>query len=55
MREIIGIDLGSRTTKIVFRDNGKIAHKEIFDTGYNPLEKVGRSIKSIGKFRFRSL
>jgi len=50
MNGIIGIDLGSRTTKIVFRNNGKISHQEIFDTGHNPLKQVEKSIKSIGKF-----
>jgi predicted CoA-substrate-specific enzyme activase len=50
MNSVIGVDLGSRTTKIVFRKNGKVIHKELFDTGHDPLARVMQSIKRIGKY-----
>lgn len=40
MSTVTGIDLGSRTTKIVQLVDGKIRHKEIFDTGHDPLSRV---------------
>ena len=36
----IGIDLGSRTTKIVKLNGGQIESFEIFDTGHDPMRKV---------------
>lgn len=36
----IGIDIGSRATKIVWVQNGKILRSEIFDTGHNPISRV---------------
>jgi predicted CoA-substrate-specific enzyme activase len=42
MNSIIGIDLGSRTTKIVRLTDGKMTHSVIFDTGHDPLKKVGQ-------------
>lgn len=49
MSQIIGIDLGSRTTKIVQLSDGQITHSEIFDTGHNPLELVEQSFKKLDK------
>ena len=37
---IIGIDLGSRTTKIVGYSNGEIVLSDVFSTGHNPLEII---------------
>lgn len=37
MNAVIGIDLGSRTTKILTLSGGEIRHSEIFDTGHDPL------------------
>ena len=36
----VGIDLGSRTTKIVWLAGGELVRAEVFDTGYDPLERV---------------
>jgi len=36
----VGIDLGSRTTKIVVLDEERIVAYEIFDTGHGPLSRV---------------
>jgi len=41
---VIGIDLGSRTTKVVQLVQGKIQFSEIFDTGYNPLSRVKETL-----------
>jgi len=47
-RDTIGIDLGSRTTKIVHLTGGKIRHREIFDTGHDPLAGVKQALERIG-------
>ncbi len=49
MNRIIGIDLGSRTTKIVELTDGRITHYEIFDTGHDPLRFVGESLSKLKK------
>ncbi len=36
----IGIDLGSRATKIVWVQNGEVIRSEIFDTGHNTVSRV---------------
>lgn len=37
---VIGIDLGSRTTKIVLLENRHIIRSAIFETGYDPLPPI---------------
>lgn len=49
MNRVIGIDLGSRTTKIVQLKDGEIQHQEIFETSHNPLEHVKMTLSSLGK------
>jgi predicted CoA-substrate-specific enzyme activase len=44
MNTIIGIDLGSRTTKILTLTGGEILHSEIFDTGHDPLARIRESL-----------
>ena len=44
MKTVIGIDLGSRTTKILTLTEGKIRHSEIFDTGHDPLPRISRAL-----------
>ena len=44
MNTVIGIDLGSRTTKILTLTEGKILHSEIFDTGHDPLARIRQSL-----------
>lgn len=44
---VIGIDLGSRTTKIVKFNNGKVESFEIFDTDHNSIQKVQGSLKHL--------
>ena len=51
MKEVLGIDLGSRTTKIVRLVDGKIDHAELFDTGHDPLPKVRERIQKLGASR----
>lgn len=46
--KVIGIDLGSRTTKIVQIENGQIVRSEIFDTGHAPLSRVRESLNKLG-------
>lgn len=41
MANVVGIDLGSRTTKIVQITDRGVAFTEIFDTGRDPLPRVG--------------
>jgi predicted CoA-substrate-specific enzyme activase len=48
MTMVLGIDLGSRTTKIVGIVNGDVDYTEIFDTGYDPLPRVGETIGKLG-------
>ncbi len=38
----VGIDLGSRATKIVWLEDGKVVRREQFDTGHDPMSRVGR-------------
>ncbi|MFQ6037718.1 MAG: acyl-CoA dehydratase activase [Candidatus Aminicenantales bacterium] len=49
MRKVLGIDLGSRTIKIVELSNGRLTHAEIFDTGHDPLARVENSLRKLGK------
>jgi predicted CoA-substrate-specific enzyme activase len=49
MSRIIGIDLGSRTTKIVELTDGGITCYEIFDTGHDPLKLVEESLLRLKK------
>jgi len=51
MSTVTGIDLGSRTTKIIQMVEGKIRHKEIFDTGHDPLSGVRTIMKQLGSSR----
>lgn len=51
MNNIIGIDLGSCTTKIVQLDHGEIRYREIFPTGYDPLSRVRESLSRLGPSR----
>jgi predicted CoA-substrate-specific enzyme activase len=44
MNTVIGIDLGSRTTKILTLAEGEIRHSEIFDTGHDPLARIRQSL-----------
>ena len=48
MNTVIGIDLGSRTTKILTLSGGEIRHSEIFDTGHDPLPRIRRSLDKLG-------
>ena len=45
---VIGIDLGSTTTKIVRLDDGTVTHSEIFRTGHEPLARVRESLERFG-------
>jgi predicted CoA-substrate-specific enzyme activase len=47
MANVVGIDLGSRTTKIVQLREGTARFTEIFDTGRDPLPRVGEILKNI--------
>ena len=47
MDQAIGIDLGSRTTKIVQLVNGKIEYHEIFDTGHTPLPRIKETVSRL--------
>lgn len=42
----IGVDVGSRTTKIVVLDGGEIAEVHLFDTAFDPLTPVMEKIGS---------
>lgn len=44
MSRVIGVDLGSRTTKIVELGGAEITHSEIFDTGHDPLPQVKKAL-----------
>ena len=47
-RTAVGIDVGSRTTKIVRINEGDITSSEIYDTGHEPLADIDRIIKDLG-------
>ncbi|MBD3288096.1 3-hydroxyacyl-ACP dehydratase [candidate division KSB1 bacterium] len=47
MKSAIGIDLGSRTTKIVKLANDKIVHTAVFDTGHNPLNRIDAELTKL--------
>ena len=47
MNKVIGIDLGSRTTKILTLTGGEIRHSEIFDTGHDPLPRIKRALDNL--------
>ena len=47
MNTAIGIDLGSRTTKILTLTEGEIRHSEIFDTGHDPLARIRQSLDKL--------
>lgn len=49
MNKAIGIDLGSRTTKIVQLKDGEIQHQEIFETSHSPLKHVKTTLSRLGK------
>ncbi|MGD9495716.1 MAG: acyl-CoA dehydratase activase [Armatimonadota bacterium] len=44
----IGIDLGSRTTKIVALEGDRVAFAEVFDTGHDPLSLVSARLAGLG-------
>ncbi len=46
-RPVLGIDIGSRTTKIVQLADGKIAHAEVFPTTHDPMKRVGETIRRL--------
>ena len=46
MSLVIGIDLGSRTTKIVEYTGSKLQNFEIFDTRHDPLTAIKRSLQA---------
>ena len=48
MSRVIGVDLGSRTTKIVGLEGAEITHSEIFDTGHDPLPRVKEALDRLG-------
>jgi predicted CoA-substrate-specific enzyme activase len=45
-KPVLGIDFGSRTTKIVKFDKGKVESFEIFDTNHNAIQKVQNIIRN---------
>ncbi len=47
MNTVIGIDLGSRTTKILTLTKGKVSGSEIFDTGHDPLTRIRQSLDKL--------
>jgi len=47
MEKAVGIDLGSRTTKIILMIKGKSDHEELFDTGHDPLPRVRRVLERL--------
>jgi predicted CoA-substrate-specific enzyme activase len=47
----IGVDVGSRTTKIVVLEGGVIAEVHIFDTAFDPLSPVSEKLASRPKDR----
>jgi len=47
MAQSIGIDLGSRTTKIISLDEENITFKEVFPTGADPLARVRKTLAQI--------
>ncbi len=49
MNKVIGIDLGSRTTKIVQLKDGRIQHQEIFETSHHPLKHVKATLHRLSE------
>ncbi len=47
MKSVIGIDLGSRTTKIIKLTNDRIVHTVVFDTGHNSLQKIEAELSQL--------
>jgi predicted CoA-substrate-specific enzyme activase len=47
MKSVVGIDLGSRTTKLVKLSNNRIVHTAVFDTGHNPLKKIEAELSQL--------
>jgi predicted CoA-substrate-specific enzyme activase len=43
-KSYLGLDIGSRTTKIVHLANGRVVEAEVFDTALNPLDQVRRRV-----------
>jgi (R)-2-hydroxyacyl-CoA dehydratese activating ATPase len=43
----IGIDLGSRTTKVVRLEGGRVADARLFDTGHNPIEPLRAALAEL--------
>ena len=44
-RAAVGLDLGSRTTKIVRVHGGEIVDAEVFDTGHEPMSRVRQALE----------
>ena len=44
----IGIDLGSRATKILWLEHGAPVRTELFDTGHDPIRRVLELLKDAG-------
>ncbi|MGD2245351.1 MAG: acyl-CoA dehydratase activase [Candidatus Aminicenantes bacterium] len=51
MNAVIGVDLGSRTTKIVQLVDGDIHHSELFETGHDPLPRVKKILERLSGSR----
>jgi predicted CoA-substrate-specific enzyme activase len=43
----VGIDIGSRMTKIVRLEAGAVTHAEVFDTGHDPLGRLRHALEDI--------
>ncbi len=41
---VLGVDIGSRTTKIVQLAGGRVVHSEIFPTTHDPMARVGEAV-----------
>ena len=47
MKPVVGVDLGSRTTKILQWADDAVIHSEIFDTGHFPIPDVKERLKKL--------
>ena len=47
----IGIDLGSRATKILWLEDGVPVRTELFDTGHDPIQRVRELVSDVGEVR----
>jgi predicted CoA-substrate-specific enzyme activase len=43
----VGIDIGSRMTKVVRLENGALTHSEVFDTGHDPLGRLREALRGM--------